>query len=61
MLRWRPALTTVALSAVLLALFEPVLALSDAGRLVILAFLVALVRSQFWLASLFSYGRAVRV
>lgn len=61
MLRWRPALTTVALSAVLLALFEPVLALSDAGRLVFLAFLVVLVRSPFWLASLFSYGRAVRV
>ena len=60
MLRCVPAFTTVGLTAVLLALFEPVLALSDAGRLVFLAFLVALIRSPFWLASVFSYGRTAR-
>lgn len=60
MLRCVPAFTTVALTAVLLALFEPALALSDAGRLVFLAFLVVLVRSPFWLASFFSYGKAAR-
>ncbi len=60
MLRCVPAFMTVALTAVLLALFEPALALSDTGRLVFLAFLVVLVRSPFWLASFFSYGRAAR-
>ncbi len=60
MVRWVPAFTTVALTAVLLALFEPALALSDDGRLFILTFLVVLVRSPFWLASFFSYGRAAR-
>ncbi|MGB2665673.1 MAG: hypothetical protein WAK48_16850 [Candidatus Acidiferrum sp.] len=60
MLRCVPALTTVALTAVLLALFELALALSAAGRLAFLAFLVVLVRCPFWLPSFFSYGRAAR-
>ncbi len=60
MLRWAPTSTTAALTAVLLALFEPALALSDARRLVSLAFLVVLVRSPFWLASFFSYGKTAR-
>jgi hypothetical protein len=56
MLRSVPAFTIVALTAVLLALFEA--ALPDAGRLVSFVFLLVLARSPFWLASFFSYGRA---
>ncbi|HTC41450.1 MAG TPA: hypothetical protein VK703_07760 [Candidatus Acidoferrales bacterium] len=60
MLRSVPAFTIVALTAVLLALFEPALALSDADRLVSFVFLPVSVGSPFWLASFFSYGRAAR-
>jgi hypothetical protein len=60
MLRCVPAFSTLALTAVLLALFEPALALSDAGRLVFLAFLVVLARFPLWLASFLSYGRPAR-
>jgi hypothetical protein len=60
MLRWMPAFVTVAMTAISLSLFEPVLALSDAARLLFRAFLLVLVRSPFWIGGLLSYGRAAR-
>lgn len=61
MLRWVPAFAIEALTAILLVLFEPALAFSNAGRMIVLGFLVALARSPFWVSSFFSYGKAARI
>lgn len=56
----RPALYTIALTAIFLALLEPVLALSDAPRFFCIFFLLACFRSPLWLPDLLSYGRMAR-
>jgi hypothetical protein len=60
MLRWTTALITAALGAIVLALFEPALAASNAERLPLIALLAACFRSPVWLTSLLGVRRAGR-
>lgn len=56
----RKAPYTITLTAILLALLEPVLALSDAPRFLCMFLLLACFRSPLWLPSLLSNGRMAR-
>lgn len=58
MFRWTTTFTTVALSAMALALFEPALAASNAERLPLIALVAAFFRSPLWLTN-FLGGRRV--
>jgi hypothetical protein len=60
MLRGTVAFITAALGAVLLALFEPALAASNAERLPLIALLAAGFRSLGWLKSFVGVRRAGR-
>lgn len=61
MLRWTVTLLIAALTAILLALCEPVIAASEAGRILFICLLPTLFRSPLWLASLYASGREGRV
>jgi len=49
MYRWATAIATVATTAILLDLFEPALAVSDAQRLLLILLKLPLFRSPLWL------------
>jgi len=49
MYRWATAIATVATTAILLDLFEPALAVSDAQRLLLILLILPLFRSPLWL------------
>jgi hypothetical protein len=58
MSRWTAATATVAMTAVVLGLFEPALAFSDRDRLLFIILLLALFRSPLWVSSFLGMGRA---
>jgi ABC-type transport system involved in cytochrome bd biosynthesis fused ATPase/permease subunit len=58
MFRWAIAVLTIAATALMLGLFEPALAVSDAQRLLLILLLLPLLRSAFWLTGFPAYGRA---
>ena len=60
MLRRTAPFTTVRLTAMVLALFEPVLALPDASRFLCMFFLAACFRSLLWLPDLLHNLRMAR-
>lgn len=56
MFRWATAVVTVAATALLLALFEPALAVSEAAeRLLLVLLMLPLFRSPLWLAGFGAY------
>jgi ABC-type transport system involved in cytochrome bd biosynthesis fused ATPase/permease subunit len=55
MFRWATAVATVAIIAILLALFEPALAVSDAQRLLLILLVLPLVRSPLWMTGFWAY------
>lgn len=60
MLRCTETLSIAALTAILVALCEPVIAASNAGKILFIALLLALFRSPLWLANLASSGKEGR-
>jgi uncharacterized membrane protein YtjA (UPF0391 family) len=58
MLRWAAAFATIAITAIVLGLFEPAFAVSDAERLLFIVLLLVLFRSPLWLTSFLGNGRA---
>lgn len=57
MLRWTTAITTIAFTAILLALFEPVIGAPDAEKLFWIVLSIPLFRSPLWLSSFHGVGR----
>ena len=58
--RWAVAFATAAVTAILLALLEPALAVSDAERFLLIVTLLALFRSPFWVATFIDNARTDR-
>lgn len=61
MLRCTETVLIAALTAMLLALCEPVLAASDAGKILFICILIALFRSPLWVANYAGGGRQGRI
>jgi hypothetical protein len=55
MFRWATAVATVVVSAILLALLEPALAVSDAQRLLLILLILPLFRSPLWMTGFWAY------
>jgi hypothetical protein len=55
--RWAVVFTTVVLTAAVIGLLEPVLAMLDTERLLFIIFLLPLFRSPVWLTSILGGGR----